>query len=154
MTTRVWTGTIAAAAAWLVLAAAAGANGEPAESSAGDPAETAVRAALQPYLEGHAAGCGVIMSAAFMEGARLTEVLAGELHVRDAEHYLAGLPGSAAGNEAERRRWIESVDVAGDMAIARVIRLHPRVRFVDYLVLHRVNGEWKIVHKAYHASIR
>jgi hypothetical protein len=35
-----------------------------------------------------------------------------------------------------------------------VILLYPGVRFVDYIIMHRIDGEWTIVHKAYHAELR
>lgn len=155
MSRRYWTLILAGTATLAILAAgllAPAVTAAPAGPI--DPEEAAVRAALQPYLDGHATGRADVMSPAFASTARLSAVIDGRLTVRDASDYLAGLPGAPAPDESERRRWIQSVDIAGDMAIARVVLLYPGVRFVDYMVMHRVDGEWKIVHKAYHAEPR
>ncbi len=123
-------------------------------ATAPTPDEGAVRAALQPYLDGHAAGRGEVMAPAFFEEARLSVVVDGQLHIGHAADYLAGWPGQPAPDEADRQRWVESVTVVGDLALAEIILLHPGLRIVDYMVMHRVDGDWKIVHKAYQREPR
>jgi hypothetical protein len=154
MRRRHWTWVLTGAASLAILGAAASAPAVTADEVAIDPDQVAVRAALQPYLAGHASGRGDVMATAFTDGARLSSVVDGRLFVRDAKDYFLGFPGAPAEDEGERRRWIQSIEVVGDMAIARVILLYPGVRFVDYMVLHRVADDWKVVHKAYHAEPR
>lgn len=153
MRKRFWTWTLAGVATAAVLAATIYTPTVLANPSGIDP-ESAVREALQPYLAGHATGRGDVMAAAFAEGARLSVVQDGKLRVLDATDYFASFPGHQAEDESERRRWIQSIDVAGDMAMAKVVLLYPGVRFVDYIIMHRIDGEWTIVHKAYHAELR
>lgn len=153
MTNRFWRLTIGAVATIAVLGAATYTPALLANPSGIDP-ETAIREALQPYLAGHATGRGDVMAPVFATGARLTAVRDGKLHVVDAADYFASFPGHPAADEGERRRWIQSIDVTGDMALAKVVLLYPGVRFVDYIVMHRVDGEWTAVHKAYHAELR
>jgi hypothetical protein len=150
----IWLSAATAAVALALFALTGHGVGPLAAAQASGSGEDAVREALQPYLDGHATGRGDVMAPAFGDDARLSAVMRGQLVVRDARDYLAGMPGQPAPDEAERRRWIESVDVAGDMAVAKIILDYPQVRFVDYMVLHRVDGAWKIVHKAYQVEPR
>ena len=62
------------------------------------------------------------------------------------------LTGKPAADEKDRKRSIESVDVAGNAAVAKVILDYPNVRFVDYFTLLKINGEWKIVNKSFYAD--
>ena len=57
-----------------------------------------------------------------------------------------------AADEAGRKRAIESVDVAGTAASARIVLDYPTVRFVDYMTLLKIDGEWKIVSKVFYAE--
>jgi Putative lumazine-binding len=41
------------------------------------------------------------------------------------------------------------VDVTGDVAVAKAELDYPDVRLVDYFILVRAGGEWKIVSKAF-----
>lgn len=153
MRNRIRGWTTAGAAMVAVLAGTTYAPALPA-TPGGTDAEAAVREALQLYLDGHAAGRGDIMAPIFAEDARLSVVQRGGLVVRDAADYLTTFPGSPAADEAERRRWIESVDVVGDLALARVVLMYPGVRIIDYMTMHRVDGDWLIVHKAYQPEPR
>ncbi|HPA52839.1 MAG TPA: nuclear transport factor 2 family protein [Thermoanaerobaculia bacterium] len=42
-----------------------------------------------------------------------------------------------------------SIDVAGDAAVAKVELDYPKVFFVDYLSLLKIDGVWKIAQKTY-----
>lgn len=71
--------------------------------------------------------------------------------VGGCEH-IAGASGRPAGDEGQRKRWIESIDVAGNAGVAKVILDYPAVRFVDYLSLLKINGEWKIINKIFYSE--
>lgn len=122
-----------------------------AEAAAQTPAreEAAVRAAVQAYFDGMMKGDQTLLKTAF-----------------HAESYLIG-PGQKDANRIpfatwhtsftrpienpqEHRNSILSVDVAGNAAVAKTELDWPRVRYVDYLSLLKVNGEWKIVNKIWH----
>lgn len=114
------------------------------------PDEAGVREALEHYLAGHATGDGGHMWKAFHPSAMLFWVDDGEFRERTVADYIASFTGSPAPDEAERRRWIESVDVEGSTASAKIVLDYPAARFVDYMSLLRVDGEWKIVNKIFH----
>ena len=111
--------------------------------------EAAVRAAVQAYFDGMMKGDQTLLKKAF-----------------HAESYLIG-PGqkdanripfaswhtsfkSPIDNPQDHRNSILSVDVSGNAAVAKTELDWPRVRYVDYLSLLKVNGEWKIVNKIWH----
>lgn len=115
---------------------------------AGD--EEAVRATLEHYLQGHATGDGAHMAIAFHPDAELMWVQDGRLRRRSVEDYIAGFPGRPAPDEARRARRIVQIDVDGSAASAKILLDYPDARFVDYMSLLKVDGEWKIVHKIFH----
>lgn len=115
-----------------------------------DDDEAAVRRALEHYLSGHATGEAAHMEAAFHPDAMLFWVQDGELRRRSSADYIAGFTGRPAADEARRRRWIESVDIAGTAASGKIVLEYPSGRFVDYMSLLKIDGEWRIVNKIFH----
>jgi regulator of protease activity HflC (stomatin/prohibitin superfamily) len=114
--------------------------------------EAAVRAVLQRYLDGHATGNGSHFFAAMHPEMRMMSVREGRLTGRTAAEYIAGASGLPAADEAQRLRWIESVDVTGGAAHAKIVLDYPTVRLTDYMNLLKVDGEWRIVNKIFHAE--
>lgn len=108
--------------------------------------------ALTHYLQAHATGLRSHAEAAFYPEARMVWVADGERRERPIGDYIAGFDGRSAGDESERRRWVERVEVAGDAAIATIVLDYPRARIVDYMTLLRTDGEWRIIHKSFHAT--
>ena len=76
----------------------------------------------------------------------------GKYTTRSFAEYIKGFDGKPAADEKDRKRAIESIDVAGNAAVARVILDYPTVRFVDYMTLLKIDGEWKIVNKSFYAE--
>ncbi len=111
--------------------------------------EAGVRRALQHYLDGHATGDPAVMSRAFHPEAELKFIRDGAYAMRTLEEYLAGMSGKPAEDEAQQRRRILSVDIAGNAALGKIELESPRARIIDYMTLLEVNGEWKIVHKSF-----
>lgn len=62
--------------------------------------------------------------------------------------------GKPAADEEKRKagRRIEAVDINGNAAVAKIVLDYPAVKFVDYMTLLKVNGEWKIVNKSFYAE--
>ncbi|HEX6007974.1 MAG TPA: nuclear transport factor 2 family protein [Burkholderiales bacterium] len=116
--------------------------------------EQAVRVPLEHYLQGHATGDGAHFRAAFHPEARLFFIRDGRLSTRTSEEYIAGARGTPPADEAQRKRWIESVDIAGNAAVAKIILDYPTTRFVDYMSLLKIEGAWKIVNKTFYAEPR
>ena len=114
--------------------------------------EAAVRATLEHYLQGHATGDGSHMRIAFHPEAKLFAVREGKFWQLTSEEYISRSPGKPAADEAERRRSIESVEVTGNAAVAKVVLDYPAVRFTDYMSLLKIDGEWRIVNKTFYAE--
>ena len=114
-----------------------------------DAEEAAIRATLEHYLQGHATGDGAHFRVAFHPIANLYWVAGDSLAQRTGAAYIAGAPGRPAPDEARRKRRIVSVDYAGTAAMARIELDYPSVRFVDYMSLLKIGGEWKIVNKIF-----
>lgn len=114
--------------------------------------KTAVRVPLENYLKGHATGDGEYMKKAFHTEGNLIFIREGKFTTRSFADYIAGFTGKPPADEDKRKRWIESVDIAGNAAVAKIILDYPTVRFVDYMSLLKINGEWKIINKSFYAE--
>jgi hypothetical protein len=112
----------------------------------------AVRVPLENYIKGHATGDGEFMRKAFHTEGNLIFVRDGKFTTRSFADYIAGFTGKPAADEASRKRSIESVDISGTAAVGKIILDYPSVRFVDYMSLLKINGEWKIVTKIFYAE--
>jgi hypothetical protein len=114
--------------------------------------EAGARAAVNHYLAGHVTGSADEFRAAFHPKAMLYWNRDGVFAERTSADYIAGAPGKPAPDEAQRRRSIESLDVTGNAAIAKVVLDYPSVKFTDYLSLVKADGEWKIVNKIFNVE--
>ena len=110
-----------------------------------------IRVAIQRYFDGHATGSASVMRRAFHERARLQFVQEGRYAEWSLDEYLARLPGRAPDDESNRTRRIVAVQATHDVATAEVEPDYPGVRFVDYLTLLLIDGDWLIVNKAFKA---
>ena len=116
------------------------------------PEETAVRIPLELYMRGHAEDNAAHMRAAFLPTARLESVREGPLTSWDVDFYCQRFKQQPADDEANRRRTIDSLDIVGTAAMAKVTLEHGRVTFTDYFVLLKTEQGWKIANKAFHAQ--
>ena len=112
-------------------------------------ADAAVRAPIEAYLRGHATGDGEEWRRAFHPSAMVTGLRDGKLQSMTAAEFVSRAPGKPPADEAQRKRRIVSIDVSGDAALAKVELDYPKVVFVDYLSLLKIDGEWKIAQKTY-----
>jgi hypothetical protein len=111
-----------------------------------------VRVPLNAYIKGHATGDAEHFKKAFHTEGDLIFIRDGKFSTRSFADYIAGTSGKPAADESARRRTIESIDVAGNAASAKIILDYPNVRFVDYMSLLKINGEWKIVSKVFYVE--
>jgi hypothetical protein len=44
------------------------------------------------------------------------------------------------------------VDITGNAAMAKIVLDYPQVKFTDYMSLLKIDGEWKIINKTFHAE--
>jgi hypothetical protein len=116
------------------------------------PEKDAVRVPLENYLKGHATGDGEYMRKAFHTEGNLIFIRDGKFTTRSFADYIAGFTGKPAADEAQRKRSIEAIDVTGTAAVAKIILDYPTTRFVDYMSLLKIDGEWKIVTKIFYAE--
>jgi hypothetical protein len=114
--------------------------------------EAGARAAVNHYLAGHATGSPDEFRAAFHSKAMLYWNKDGAFAERTSADYIAGASGKPAPDEAQRRRAIESLDVTGNAAMAKVVLDYPSVKFTDYLSLVKAGGEWRIVNKIFNVE--
>ena len=123
-----------------------------ATASAQTAEEAAVRVPLENYLKGHATGDGGYMRKAFHTDGNLIFIRDGKFTTRSFADYISGFTGKPAADEAQRKRSIESIDVTGNAATGKIILDYPSTRFVDYMSLLKIDGEWKIVTKIFYAE--
>ena len=114
--------------------------------------EAGVRAAVNQYFRGHATGSGEEMRKAFLPTAHIEGNRDGKFVSWTIEEYASRFTGKPAADEAARKRTIDSVDVAGTAAMARATLVHGATTFVDYFVLLKVDGAWKIANKVYSSA--
>ena len=112
----------------------------------------AVKIPLENYLKGHATGNPEFMRKAFHTEGKLIFIRDGKFSTRTFEEYIAGLSGKPAADEAQRKRSIESIDIAGNAATAKIVLDYPAVKFTDYMTLLKIDGEWKIISKTLYAE--
>lgn len=117
-----------------------------------DAVDADVRAPLEAYLRGHATGLADAFRPAFHPDAQLWGIRNGTLIRMTSEEYISRASGSPPADEAERRRWIETIDVTGDTAVAKIVLDYPAVRFTDYMQLMRIDGRWLIINKMFLAE--
>ncbi|MFP5245193.1 MAG: nuclear transport factor 2 family protein [Thermoanaerobaculia bacterium] len=114
--------------------------------------DAAVRAAIDHYMQGHATGDGAHFRKVFHPDSKLFFIRDGKLTSWTSEEYISRAKGTPAPDEPQRKRSIEWIDVTGDAATAKLRLDYPDVTFTDYMSLLKIDGEWKIVNKTFHAD--
>ncbi|HMS43655.1 MAG TPA: nuclear transport factor 2 family protein [Pyrinomonadaceae bacterium] len=113
----------------------------------------AVKIPLENYLKGHETGNAEFMKKAFHTEGKMMFIRDGKYTTRTFEEYIGGMKdGKPAADEAQRKRWIESIEVSGNAAIGKIILDYPTAKFVDYMTLLKIDGEWKIVNKSFYVE--
>jgi hypothetical protein len=103
---------------------------------------------LMDYIEGTANGNPDRLRKAFHPDFNLYTVNAEDrLRIRSGEKYISNVKKGEKSNQIGR---IISIDYEKDAAIAKAEILIPNWRvFIDYFLLLKYEGSWKIVHKSY-----
>jgi len=110
----------------------------------------AVKVPLNNYLQAHATGKAEFIRQAFQTDARITAFRDGKMSSLSVEDFAKLFNGKTADDEAKRKRTIDTIDVSGNAAIAKITLDYPKVKFTDYMTLLRIDGEWKIVNKSFY----
>lgn len=109
---------------------------------------------LNNYLQAQATGNGDLIRKAFFKDARIMAFRDGKLTNLSVEEFAGRFSGKAADDEAKRKRTIESLEISGNAGIAKIVLDYPTVKFVDYMSLLKIDGEWKIVNKSFYAELK
>lgn len=124
------------------------------EATAQDKETESAKIPLDNYLKGQTTGNAEFIRKAFYTDARIMSFRDGKLANLGVEDFAARFNGKSANDEAERKRSIESIEVSGTAAIAKIVLDYPTIKFVDYMTLLKIDGEWKIVNKSFFAQPR
>lgn len=121
-------------------------------ASAQETETDAAKIPLNNYLQAQATGNGELIRKAFFKDARIMAFRDGKLTNLSVEEFAARFTGKSAEDEAKRKRSIESLEISGSAGIAKIVLDYPTVKFVDYMSLLKIDGEWKIVNKSFYAE--
>jgi hypothetical protein len=116
--------------------------------------EAAARVPLENYLKGLATGQGSYMRKAFLPTAHIEGIREGKFTSWTLDEYVALFKGAPSPEESRRKRWIEKLSVTGTAAMAELRSDYPSINFTDFLVLLKVDGEWKIANKVYNVEAK
>ncbi len=117
--------------------------------SAQNPDEQAIRTTIDHYLQGMATGDGARLRAAFHPEARLFQAMGdGKLSNRTAEEFAASAAPPQPGAPAAKQQ-ILSVDQTGSAAVVKVELDYGAIKFIDYLSMLKLDGQWKIMNKTF-----
>jgi 3-hydroxyisobutyrate dehydrogenase len=114
--------------------------------------DDAIRSTIELYFEGHAKGNANCMRHAFLPTARIEGFRGDQFLAWTLNEYCAIFTGQPALDEALRHRAIDQIDVTGSSAMAKATLNHVTVIFVDYFVLLKIGGAWRIANKTFHGT--
>lgn len=124
----------------------------PAFAQATDDDDKAIRAVVNVYFRGHATANADTMRASFHPTAHIEGIRNGQFVSWTVDQYVANFRGQRAADEAARTRVIDVVDKVGTAAMVKATLKHGATTFTDYFVLLKVDGNWRIANKVYHAQ--
>jgi hypothetical protein len=102
---------------------------------------------LNQYIEGTANGEPDKLKKAFHKDFNLYTITNDSLWIRSGKEYISNVKKGEKNNRIGR---IISIDYEKDAGIAKAEIIIPNWRiFIDYFLLLKYKGEWKIVHKSY-----
>ena len=124
------------------------------EATAQDKEADLVRIPLNHYLQAHSSDNPEFVRKAFHKDAKIMAFRDGKLLIWNVQEFASRFKGRPAIDEAQRKRKIESVDVSGNAAVAKISLDYPSIKFIDYVALLKIDGEWKIVNKTFCAELK
>ena len=115
----------------------------------------AVKVPLENYIKAHATGDPEYARKAFHTEGNMIWIRDGKFAMDSFDVFIKrAFTGKPAADEEKRKdhRRIEAIDISGNAAVARIVLDYPSVKFVDYMTLLKIDGEWKIVNKSFYAE--
>ncbi len=112
----------------------------------------AIAQTVNYYLEGGTNNDFEMLKKAFHPEAKMTYLSNGEYtSVNAIEFFSKGMkPGQGKSNRETR---IASIDLAGHAAVAKLEIVYPTFKFIDYMQLLKIDGEWKIISKSFYREV-
>ena len=102
---------------------------------------------LNSYLTGHIKGDKNLLGKALHSEGKLSYLREGEYRKIEFPDYLSRMKLRKPNDGVTRIPYIKSIDVSGNMAVARLVLDYSTMLFTDYMTLLKINGEWKITNK-------
>lgn len=115
----------------------------------------AVKVPLENYIKAHATGDAEFARKAFHTEGDMTFIREGKFTSETFDTFIKrAFTGKPAADEEKRKdgRRIEAIDINGNAAVAKIVLDYPSVKFIDYMTLLKIDGEWKIVNKSFYAE--
>lgn len=112
----------------------------------------AVKTVCNYYIDGGTNGDSVLFSKAFSPGGQMQYMRNDTLVVVSLKDFMARMPNS--GKKTERSSKIESVDIYGNAAVAKLTIEYPTFYFHDIMSLLKTKEGWKIVGKIFFREIK
>ena len=111
-----------------------------------------VEAAAMKFVKSVAEGNSSYAKELFIDEAVLFGYLDGKLEHGNIEQFYHNVDTVSVGDAFKAR--IDIVDIEETLAVVRVLeeKWGGRIDFTDYLLLMKINGEWKCVAKAYNQN--
>jgi hypothetical protein len=117
----------------------------------------AARVPLENYIKAQATGDPETARKAFHTEGNMIWIRDGKYTSEPLDAFIKrAFTGKPAADEDKRKdnRKIESIDIVGNAGMARIVLDYPTVKYVDYMTLLKINGEWKIVNKSFYAELK
>lgn len=112
--------------------------------------QDAIAKVVQHYIDGARSGKGDDMKPAFHEDATVFGYVGPDLFAGPIQNLFAWNDDNGPATELEDR--IASIDVTGTVATVRLeLENWTGIRFTDLFTLLKVDGDWKIMNKVFHA---
>ena len=108
----------------------------------------AVKTVCNYYLDGGTNGDSVLFSKAFSPGGQMQYMRNDTLVVVSLKDFMARMPNS--GKKADRKTTIETVELFGNAAVAKLTIEYPSFYFHDIMSLLKTKEGWKIVGKIFY----
>ena len=120
----------------------------PADESHSFAEYEAVVKALAPYIESAKTGDGDHIRTAFYDHAHIVGSIQGTFANVDADGFRDDV--NSGGSSPDVQHYIAWIDISGPAAAARVEFINwLGLRFTDFFVLYKHDGQWKISGKVY-----
>ena len=107
-----------------------------------------IETCLLNYIDGTANGEPDRVNQAFHKELNLYHVKNDSLVTWNGQNYIANIK---SGKKSNRIGRIVNIDFEGDAAMAKIEILMPDWKriYTDYLMLLKIQGQWKIIHKSF-----